>query len=75
MNELLVLENRLLGIDRLRQQQHDASEERQYTTGTAADELDAFMERLECQVPDKHKRVAWKVSFIINFDIPKWLEI
>ena len=43
--ELGLLEKRLADVDKLKQQQHDASEERQYTKGFQADELDAFMDR------------------------------
>lgn len=52
IEELSSLEEKLGDAERLKQEA-DAEEE---------DDLDSFMQKLKTQVPDKHKRVTWKVN-------------
>ncbi|XP_037798611.1 kanadaptin-like [Penaeus monodon] len=54
IEELSSLEEKLGDAERLKQEA-DAEEE---------DDLDSFMQKLKTQVPDKHKRVTWKLRAI-----------
>ncbi|XP_042880061.1 kanadaptin-like isoform X2 [Penaeus japonicus] len=54
IEELSSLEEKLAEADRLKQEA-DAEEE---------EDLDSFMQKLKTQVPDKHKRVMWKLRAI-----------
>ncbi|XP_069997060.1 kanadaptin isoform X3 [Penaeus vannamei] len=54
IEELSSLEEKLGEAERLKQEA-DAEEE---------DDLDSFMQKLKTQVPDKHKRVTWKLRAI-----------
>ena len=42
----------------------DASQKKQALerSGNKEDDLDSYMKTLKTQVPDKHKRVEWKVN-------------
>lgn len=53
--ELTDLEGKLVEAEAIK----EASKTQQ--AGAAEDDLDSFMRSLKSQVPDKHKRVTWKV--------------
>ncbi|XP_042227486.1 kanadaptin-like isoform X2 [Homarus americanus] len=56
LEELVTLEGKLNEADFLKQ----ASE----SSNGADDDLDSFMHKLKSQVPDKHKRVTWKLRVV-----------
>lgn len=63
VEELSVLEEKLAEAERLKQ----TSE----SSGGGDDDLDTYMKKLKSQVPDKHKRVNWKVVYLFIYERPE----